>query len=77
MVGGCVVGLENNPYFVHREPPGWKLGKRQTPYRVECPACRAVGRAYYAGGDSPDVRCRFCNTRFSPVGHAVANSRKS
>lgn len=72
-----MVGLENNPYYVPKEPPGWKFQRRQTPYRVECPACRVVGRAYYVGGDSPDVRCRSCDTRFSPVGHTVANSRKS
>lgn len=70
-----MVGLESNPYYVPKEPPGWKFQRRQTPYRVECPACRVVGRAYYAGGDSPDVRCRACNTRFSPAGHTVANGK--
>lgn len=68
--------LTEDPWFVHDGPdvPSWKMQRRQTPYRVRCPACGKVARALYVGGSSPDVRCRWCNERFAPKGCTVSNA---
>ncbi len=63
-----------NPWrgYPRANPPGWAMQRRVAPFLTVCPACGQKARPYFCNDGSADVRCHWCNARFSPAGHVPA-----